>query len=73
MASAIGTAHGNMTSALSDLAPREWPQQQQRAELAEDKPEELRSEREDKGVAQRSEKVRVLHDLREVRQANEVP
>ena len=56
-----------------DLAPREWPQQQQRAELAEDEAEQLRSEREDEGVAQRFQKDRVLHDLLEIRQADEAP
>ena len=43
-----------------DLAAGERPQQQQRAELAEDEAEQLRSEREDEGVGQRLDESRVF-------------
>ena len=62
-----------MISALTILRPGNGRSSSQRAELAEDEAEELRSEREDEGVAQRLGESRVLHDLLEIRQADEAP
>jgi hypothetical protein len=56
-----------------ELAAGEGPQQQEGAELSEHEAEQLRSEREDEGVAQRLEKIRVFDDLREVRETDELP
>ena len=56
-----------------DLAAGERPQQQEGAELSEHEAEQLRSEREDEGVAQRLDESRVFDDLLEVRQTDKLP
>src|SRR6516225_4712074 len=56
-----------------DLAPREGPEQQQRAELAEDKAEQLRAEGEEKGVAERLQEDRVVQDLSKIGEPHEAP
>ena len=56
-----------------DPASRERLQQQERAELAEDEAEGLRSEGEKEGIPERVQEHRIAQDLFEIRQSHEAP